>query len=292
MLSVLITTYNWSSFFLIKRLHQQLEKAQITFEIICIDDASKSELNKENEAINFLSNCNFKSLDKNIGRSALRNLLVSKSKYNWLLFLDGDVLPTSNTFIQKYITEIQQVKISVFLGGIRYRDVDNKNSLRWKLGRKGEERLAIIRNENPYNYFFTGNFLIKKELFNSVKFDEKLTQYGYEDLLFAKELEQQNIPIKHIDNPVFHLGIDDNKTFVIKTKQALENLSLLLKSNQVLKEDTKVSNLFFKLKWLGLGGVLSEFSNKFELLAIKKSSLFYYNLFRLGYLHKVFKDVN
>lgn len=290
MLSVLIATYNVNTFSLVEKLCQQLEETKITFEIICIDDASKSSLNIQNQQINLLSNCSFETLPKNIGRSKLRNLLVRRSNYNWLLFLDGDVLPTSTDFINNYIGETEKNISSVFLGGIAYKNNENQSQLRWKLGKKGEEKIAEIRNTKPYNYFFTANFLIRKKILQSIKFNEALTKYGYEDLLFAKELENKKIAVKHIDNPVFHLGIDENQIFIDKTKQALENLMLLINTSKLKKEDTKISKTFFKLKRMGVVHILNLFSGRFEWLAEKKSSVFFYQLFRLTYLHKVFKN--
>lgn len=290
MLSVLIATYNWNVVSLIENLHQQLEKAAIPFEIICFDDASKSELNSENERVNALSNTTFKALKKNVGRSAIRNLLAQEAKYDWLLFLDADTLPTSNEFIQNYLNEIHQKKVQVILGGIAYQQDKDSNRIRWKLGKKGEEQPAETRNQNPYNYFFTANFLIEKPIFSQLKFDESLTEYGYEDLLFAKELESKSIPVKHIDNAVFHLGIDTNEQFLVKTKKGLENLIHLIEQKKISEKDTKISNLFFQLKSVGLSAVLGKFTSFFEAKAVGKSSLFYYQLFRLAYLHKIVKN--
>ena len=42
MLSVLIPTYNYNAVSLVKELHKQLLDSNIVFEIICIDDGSKS----------------------------------------------------------------------------------------------------------------------------------------------------------------------------------------------------------------------------------------------------------
>ena len=56
MLSVLIPTYNYNAFELVNELHKQLLKSEVLFEIICIDDGSKSTLNQQNEKINDLPN--------------------------------------------------------------------------------------------------------------------------------------------------------------------------------------------------------------------------------------------
>ncbi|MCI2229854.1 glycosyltransferase [Polaribacter sp. MSW13] len=290
MLSVLVATYNWDIRLLVKKLYTQLEKASIPFEIICIDDASVSERNIKNEQLNSYKNCSFTTLSKNIGRSSLRNLLARKATYDSLLFLDADVFPVSDKFIENYISNLD--KVNVLIGGIAYKDGIDTSKLRWKLGKKREEFSADIRNKNSYKYFFTGNFLIKKEMFHHLQFDENLIKYGYEDLLFSKELEKRNIKIKHINNPVFHLGIDENTVFIEKTKQAIKNLVFLISEKKILKEDTTLTATYFKLKRFGLVFLLNKRSKKLESLAINKSSLFFLQLFRLSYLHQVLKNTN
>ena len=290
MISVLIASYNRNVVNLIKELHLQLTNSKVDFEIICLDDASKSHKNIENLSLNNLSYCNFQELKDNIGRSAIRNLLASKAQYNWLLFLDADVLPTSSNFITNYIKELESKEFSVFLGGIKYRDIDNNNLLRWNFGKKSEEIPVSIRKENPNKYFFTANFLIEKEKFNSIKFNEELLDYGYEDLLFSKELEKKQISIKQLENEVFHLGIDENLDFINKTKKAIKNLNILIEKGLLKKEDTKLSVLYFKLKKYKIIGFISVFLKFFEKKAIQNSSVFFYNLFRISYLHLVVKN--
>lgn len=290
MLSVLIASYNTNVVGLIKELHFQLNKVDIPFEIICLDDGSKSKLNLENLHLNELSFCSFKELKCNIGRSAIRNLLGSKATYKWLLFLDADVLPVSANFISNYIKEIEHNNAAVYLGGIKYRNNDREDLLRWKFGRKSEEVSVSTRNKNSYKFFFTANFLIKKETFIAVKFNEDLVSYGYEDLVFSKELEAKNIKIAHLDNAVFHLGIDENIVFIAKTKKAINNLKFLLTTNLLQKEDTKLSEFYFKIAPFGVVSFLSLFAGFFEKKASTKSSLVFFNLFRIIYLHQILKN--
>ena len=49
----------------------------------------------------------YKFLERNMGRSFVRNRLSEKAKYNWLLFMDADVSPKSNLYIKKYIDNIK-----------------------------------------------------------------------------------------------------------------------------------------------------------------------------------------
>lgn len=290
MLSVLIASYNTNVVPLIKELYLQLKEAAISFEVLCLDDGSKSEFNIENKQVNELSNCSFKELKSNIGRSALRNLLASNAKYNWLLFLDADVLPASSTFISKYVQVIKNNTQGVFLGGIKYNDSENKDLLRWKFGKNNEEVSAEIRNKNSSNYFFTANFLIHKDIFKAIKFNETLVNYGYEDLLFSKELENNKISIIHLENEVFHLGIDENTVFIAKTKKAIKNLNFLINENLISRKDTKLSHLYFKIKPFYVVRFLSLFTGFFEKKSNVNSSVIFFNLFKITYLHQVIKN--
>lgn len=284
MLSVLIPTYNYNAFTLVKEIHKQLSKTGIDFEIICFDDGSKSVINKQNEQINLLTFSRFQILEKNIGRSAIRNLLANKAKYKWLLFFDADMYPASQNFIDNYLCFLDK-KSTVVCGGMFYENTqENKNLLRYKFGKKHEEVSVEKRNRKPEKYFFTSNFLIRKEIFKQVKFEEKLKQYGKEDLMFSLSLRQNNIKIQHVANEMFHLGIDNNSVFVSKTKKAMENL-LFLKKNQLLTTNqTPLLKVTKVLKTLRLLKICAKMFGFFEKLAIRKSSVFYVNCLKVCYL--------
>ena len=120
MLSILIPTYNYEVVSLVNALIEQLKKQDNTFEIICFDNGSDLDVNTLNQEINKLDSCYYKSLIKNGGRSKIRNLLAQKAKYDWLLFLDADVLPVSENFTQNYFDLIIKNSIKVAFGGLKY----------------------------------------------------------------------------------------------------------------------------------------------------------------------------
>ncbi|RZJ53598.1 MAG: glycosyltransferase family 2 protein [Flavobacterium sp.] len=98
MLSILIPVYNYAVSSLVEIVYKQALECNIPFEIICLDDASQFFLS-ENQKINQLKNTTYFILDKNIGRSAIRNLLARKAVYENLLFLDADTIPVTGNFI-------------------------------------------------------------------------------------------------------------------------------------------------------------------------------------------------
>jgi len=217
MLSILIPVYNYNVYPLVSELHKQCLECEIDFEIIVIDDGSKLFFN-ENQEINSFENCRFEILEKNIGRSGIRNLLAKKAKFANLLFLDADTFPKRKNFIQKYISQINEAEKVVF-GGIEYQKEKPANNqlLRWFYGNARESLSVEKRNTNPNGNALTSNILIQKKVFNSNKFDESITKYGYEDLVFLSDLKKKGILVKHIDNPTYHLGLGTSRQFLDKT---------------------------------------------------------------------------
>jgi glycosyltransferase involved in cell wall biosynthesis len=284
MLSVLIPTYNYSAFSLAVEIHKQLILEAINFEIICFDDGSNSLINSENEKINTLDFSSFKPLENNVGRSAIRNLLAEKAKYKWLLFLDADVKPVKSNFIKNYIACLK-INKTVFCGGIQYENKkENYSLLRYKFGKKHEEIASNKRNKNPEKYFFTSNFLIKKLVFNTAKFEESLTEYGREDLLFSLELVKMGFRIQHLNNEVYHLGIDENSVFVFKTKKAMENIVFLDTMHLIDANQMPLLVIVRKLSFFKMIHSVAKFHPFFERLSIRNSSVFFLNCMKVSYV--------
>jgi len=285
MISVLIPTYCWNSFPLVEKLHQQLTSECIPFEITVIDDASKDQSVLQNKKANDLTYTYFEVLPQNIGRSAIRNLLASRAKFPWLLFLDADVM-IQNDLIKNYISAIENSNSDVITGGMFYTDDIGNGNLRWKFGKKREEINAVERNNQPFRYVFTANLLIKKKIFDLVKFDEELLSgYGYEDSLFSLNLSKQNITIFHIENSIFHLEVDSNKKFIQKVKQGMKNLTRIMKTKDSHQYDIKMLKLYKQNQFI-LNHIFF-LSPIFEKIALKTSSLFFFDAFRITYLAKI-----
>ncbi len=287
MLSILIPTYNYNTYPLVLNLHQQATKLEIDFEIIVMDDCS-TETIKENGLLDNLSNAMFIKLSENLGRSAIRNKLASIAKHNWLLFLDADVMPISNNFLRKYIDTIQNH--DVVFGGISYEpNTTEKSSLRLKYGLERESISLNSRLELPYSSFTSANFILKREIFNRFGFKELYKTYGYEDTLFAFDLKENNIKINHIDNPVFHLGVESNPVFLNKSLESLQTLSYLMNNDFLDPSHTSITRTFKLISKLSLsplfGLIYKKLKPKFEKhLLSAKPNLTIFDLYRLCYL--------
>jgi glycosyltransferase involved in cell wall biosynthesis len=297
MLSVLIPTYNYDVTELVYLLHDQLIRQKIQFEILCYDNGSEGKTNPVNDKINRLSHTIFKALKTDTGRSRVRNKLAEDSKYEYLLFLDADVIPVKDDFIKKYIQSIESGQGQVFYGGLKYVEEKPANDirLRWIYGNKREAIPVNIRRNDTKIHFASGNFLINKNIFNKVKFDEDLLQYGYEDYLLAIELIEKGYQIIQTDNPVYHLGLDINEIFLEKTRKAVENLWELYQDQKIKPEYSTLLKMYKNISNFGLERfirkILSPFLNKMEVHLISgKSSLWIYDLYKLGYLLSFIKE--
>jgi glycosyltransferase involved in cell wall biosynthesis len=289
MLSILIPIYNYNAYPLVKELHSQCLEATIDFEIFCIDDAS-NEYESNNNPIQFISNCIYIKLPKNIGRSSIRNLLASKSKKKWLLFLDCDTFPENNNFIANYVNQINSSAAKAFFGGLIYSNTkpNNNQLLRWVFGKNRESIPLSERKKNPYTTTFVSNFLIQKPVFETILFDEKIGTYGYEDYSFISTLKLRNIAIEHIENPLFHLNLETSEVFLSKTKIAIQTLLSLSKDNPAVTKQNKITQLHRTLCFFKMDYIVSKLFQRLELkleenLTSKKPSLIAFDIYKIGY---------
>jgi glycosyltransferase involved in cell wall biosynthesis len=224
-LSILIPTYNDLCVKLVGDLRQQAEDAGIMYEILVGDDGSTDTgIVTENRQIEQWEHCRYLIQPQNIGRAAIRNLLAKEAQYDRLLFIDSDMTVVRPDFINKYVSleDADVLDGGVSIGG----DAEAlKHNLRYRYEKASEhEHTVEKRQRNPYQDFHTANFLIRRELMLTHPFDERFRYYGYEDVLFGKQLRADHIAITHIDNPMGFYTFESNPDFVSKTEEGLRTL--------------------------------------------------------------------
>lgn len=293
MLSVLIPTYNYDVSPLVTAIQKEANTLKINYEIIVLEDGS-------NEHITTNFNCkNIKVivLQNNVGRILARQKLAETAQFDWLLFLDADVLPKSKNFIKNYLKHLNKIH-DIILGGYAYKkEKPHKDySLRWKYGINKEQTLSIKRNKKPYKVIIFGNFLIKKTLF--IKLNKAITcnLYG-EDNYFAALLKKDNYKVLHIDNEVHHLGLEPNINYLKKLEQAALSLLHLYKSKQVTTSDNDLMIFFTTLKKWRITMLFSCFYKYFKTIMIKNltssnPSINLLQLYRISFMCYSDKNAN
>ena len=287
MISVCIPTYNYPIFPLVKEIHKQLSLCDIPWEIIVCNDASTS-YTEENEKAASFSNCTYINMPANVGRTAVRNTLAERAVFDWLLFLDADVLPKHENFIGTYIQALTTSQ-TVIYGGTSYAAQKPKHAeLRWTYGNAREVKTTKERT-GSYD-IISQNLCVKKDVFLKCNtFTEN--SYGL-DIIFSQALERHKASVLHIHNPVVHLGLEANAVFLEKSLAAIETTYVFEKKDIVRKDFRPVQRTYLTLKKWRLENTVAQLVSFCE-TAIKKNllsstpSMRLFDLYKLSYYTKL-----
>ena len=288
MLSVLIPTYNYTCYKLVSDLHEQLERCGEEYEIIVAEDGSKDQVAIiANHKITELKNCKHLINKSNLGRARIINFLIRESKGEWCIIMDSDAKVVSKDFIETYL-RYSKGTADVVVGSLVNPDKQsNPNAtLRYRYEKAAEKfRTAEYRNEHPFSRFTTFNFMGRRSVLLEVPFDERCTEYGYEDTLMGIDMKRHGKTILHINNPLMHLGFDDNAVFLGKTETSLHSLK---KIEREMLPNTPLGRTVIKLRkyhatsivrWLFLN---SQTMLRRNLLS-NNPNLLLFSLYKLGY---------
>ena len=285
MLSILIPVKNFNCSELIMALHKQGEALGFPYEILIAEDGTDKDKLHLNAVADKLENCRRIVKDINIGRALIRNLLASEAQHPGLVFIDCDAVVEKEDFLKTYADALKKSK--VICGGLYHANTlpDRHCTLRYRYEKEADRRRdAQTRSKAPYDRFTSFNFAIDKQLFNSILFDTSITRYGYEDVLFGKELEKRDIEILHIENRLLHSGLEENAVFLSKTELSLETLAAI----EERIGNTPLLATVNKLKSYRLTGLFMRYW-KHNRERLKKNllgtspSLFKFKIYKLGY---------
>jgi glycosyltransferase involved in cell wall biosynthesis len=293
MLSICIPIYNQDVTTLVSSLDHQIRRLDVFIEIIGIDDCSDLPFRAANKLACEKSG-RYIQLNKNIGRAKIRNLFLEYTTCEYLLFLDCDAVVISDHFIESYINTLSLFNSPIICGGSIYdtKKPERQMRLRWTYGHKKESKPVVIRMQQPNKSFMTRNFIIRKELLERIRFEERIVGYGHEDTLLGFRLKKEGIPIMHLDNPVLNGDLESNEEFLTKTECGLSNLVYILRhvsDDSVFIEDVTILSVYQKCRQWHVTGLvtflfkLSGFSLR-HLLKTGYGNLTLLNMYKLGFL--------
>lgn len=287
----MITNFNFDCSELICSLHKQLTSfSELKWELIIIDDCSpkSSTLDTNIATAQSMVGCRYIVNDKNEGAAVCRNRLSQIAKGEWLIFIDGDARVSGNhDFIDKYWANRHLADVVV--GGLMHPEKMPTNScaLRFRYEKEADKLRSVEgRSKSPYDKFTAFNIMVRKVIFDIVRFDETCTEYGYEDALFGIELKNKSISLCHIDNILVHTGLDSNESFLRKTEVALKTLFNLQKQGKMIGECRigKAAETLEHLKMDKLYAFLFKMSRNLvkQNLSSRHPSLLLFSLYKLG----------
>lgn len=290
-LSILLPSYNNRCYPLVQALKHQADAIDgLLYEIIVADDGSRDQVCIiSNYLINDLEHCRYIRRHENVGRARIRNFLASEAKGEWLLFLDSDVSVSSNDYIFNYISEIRlNEDREVICGGVSM--VDDKKAfghlLRYRYEHaEAHNHTAARRLTRPYASFRTTNFIIRRDVFEATRFDERFVNYGYEDVMFGKNLRDKGYNIYHIDNQLIYTDFESNAAYLQKIEDAMRTLRLF---KCELRGFSPIISYADRIKSLRMGWAVRAFHWFFQPmikanLLSRHPLLTVFNLYKLGY---------
>ncbi len=291
MISICIPVYNTDIRDLTARLVKMAENLTIPWEIRVLDDFSSAEIRAINRTVHQPDKVVYEELPANVGRSSIRNRLAQKALYPFLLFLDADSIPVDSQFLQRYAD--MATRADVVCGGTLYHDKapEKDRMLRWIYGRK-REMIALSERQKKGFAITANNFLIRRDLLLQIPFRESIRQYGHEDTVLGYDLRQAGYQPLHIDNPVWHTGLETSAEYLAKTRMAIENMVFI--SEKIVSEsrflnESGLLRLRKKAKDLRLAWICSLIFRIMEPLLRRHltgpaPTLLLFDLYRAGYI--------
>lgn len=291
MISICIPVYNYDAVPLVRSLAAQAGEVEGGAELVCIDDCSSAEWRQRNVSLSELGR--YVELEENVGRARIRNMFLDYAQGDYLLFLDVDS-EVGEGFLRRYAEALRE-QPAVVVGGRVYDKRGNNpaHRLRYLYGTQVESKSAAWRTAHPYHSFMSNNFVVSRDVLQRIPFDEDVVRYGHEDTLFGYRLEQNGIPILHIDNPVVNGEVESNADFLAKTREGVVSLSEIdrkLRGEPMFRQRVRLLDAYDRLcrwhltapvKWLYL---LLRRPLESHFLAGESISVTQLNFYKLGYL--------
>lgn len=252
-LSILIPTHNLSPEALVEALRRLAEALHIDYEILVLNDASdEAETLTALQRMEQTGACRVIQQTARQGRARARNILYKESSGELLLFIDSDALVCSDDFIARHLQDAE--KAPVVCGALTNPapPAPPGCELRYKYetaAEKSGHRTAAYRNRHPYDRIATFQLLLRRDVMERAPFDESITEYGYEDVLFGLRLQELGIPVLHTDNALLHRGINPSTHFLANTEAAIHTLHTL---PQTYKQRIGLSRFAMRLQSMHL----------------------------------------
>lgn len=166
------------------------------------------------------------SLARNEGRAAGRNRLFAAARAPHLLFLDADMLPDAPDFLDRWLDLVAAEDPAVAFGGfsLKQASTEARYSVHRALAQRSECLNAAARSAAPEKYVYTSNLLVRRDVFEAEAFDAEFVGWGWEDVEWAMRVSRR-WPIRHIDNPATHLGLDTARDLARKYEQSAANFA-------------------------------------------------------------------
>lgn len=230
----------------------------LAVELIVVDDGSgSSDLTAQVTALidTFPVAATLVTLHENQGRSAARNRLMVQAQAPYILFLDSDMAPDSETFLQDWLDLIVKTKPTIAYGGFTTLQVPDlpELALARALAERGDCLSSRERVRRGPLSVATSNLLVRADIMQEVSFDSDFTGWGWEDVDWALRAADAGFAIAHVPIPATHMGLDRPEILLDKFAKAGPNFRRIVARhpNMQTTSGTKLAKLFGYLPFQG-----------------------------------------
>lgn len=276
--SVVVPFLNYDVLPLARRLLDLSGAAQAVVPIIFVDDGSPDASHRQ--ALWALLKdasqpCLVAALQANVGRARVRNILCRLARTPYLLYLDADMWPDREDFLQQYLCWIGVGDVDVIYGG-RSADKVVLTGPDYRLHRQmtqAREALpAAVRRQSPAFHFYSCNFVVRREILDAYPLDERFTGWGWEDCEWASRVADK-YTIRHEDNPASHLGLLSAAQILKKYDESIGNFRLMLARRPDIVMPTALFRVARAIGRLGLGALVAAAARRVATSALLPDSM-------------------
>lgn len=168
---------------LLEKLIKHLQKTKIS-NIIIVWDCGSTPPNLKHT----FKNLTIVSHTKNRGLSAARNSGLNRLETKLGMFIDDDIIPDFN-FVDKIVSfhNRHPEKMTTTLSQVTWRDTEFENAITTWFEEFGNWSMFSTTHPGSIMPIFSGGFTsFKRDGFISIRFNEKFTRYGCEDIEFGQ----------------------------------------------------------------------------------------------------------
>ncbi len=227
LISIVVPFKDYDVLPLTRELVSQASAHPREVELLFADDGSGNPVHSEQLRTCFGDaplSCRLLICAHNRGRSVIRNRLADIARGRYLLYLDADMLPDEDTFLERYLKLATEGTLDIACGGRSYRQVIDcpaPQRLYRYFSMATECVGADVRNRHPLWYLLTNNLLVRRSLLLEHPFDQAYHGWGFEDADWALRLH--DVGAIHIDNTASHMGLPDESQLLAKYDDSAGN---------------------------------------------------------------------